>query len=82
MWYLKCLPDLNVLHKLVSGRAQRGSPFKWGLTKTCKAVGVGSLGTAGSDVPGLALTVSVTLGTDQSSLFQEENGNEAPVYYS
>lgn len=82
MQYLKCLPDLNVLHKSVSGRAQHGSPFKWDLTETCKAVSVGFLGGAGGDVPGLTLTVSVTLGTAQSSLFQEENVSEAPIYYS
>lgn len=81
MRYLKCLPDLIVLHKLLSGRGQHGSLFKWNLTETCKAVSVGSLGGVGGDVLGLALTVSVTLGTAQSSLLQEENGNEAPIYY-
>lgn len=66
-----------MLHKLMSGRAQHGSLFKWNLTEACKAVsGVGG------DVLGLTLTVSVALGTAQSSLFQEENGNEAPIYYS
>lgn len=40
MQYLKCLPDLNGPHKLMSGRAQHGSLFKWNLTEPCKAVSV------------------------------------------
>lgn len=56
------------IHQSVSGRAQHGSPFKWDLTETCRAVSVGSPGGAGGDVTGLSLTVSVTLGTAQSSL--------------
>lgn len=67
MRYLKCLPDLKVLHKLMSGRAQYGSLSKWNLTETCKAVSVGSLGGVHGDILGLTLTVSVTWGIAQSS---------------
>lgn len=67
MRYLKCLPDLNVFHKLMSGRAQYGSLSKWNLAETCKAVSVGSLGGVGGETLGLTLTVSVTRGIAQSS---------------
>lgn len=69
------------IHQSVSGRAQHGSPFRWDLTEACKAVSVGSPAGAGGDAPGLTLTVRVTLGTAHSSLLQEENGNEVPIYY-